>query len=587
MTATAGGKALSPNYKWVALSNTTLGVVLGAMDGSIILISLPDIFKGLNVNPLLPSEIGNLLWMLMGYMVVTATLLVTLGRLADVRGRVRIYNLGFAIFSVGSILLYFVPEMFPQLGDTAVLALIIFRLVQGVGAACLIANSTAILTDAFPPDRRGLALGINMVAALGGSLVGLLLGGVLAAISWRLVFLISVPFGVIGTIWAYLSLHDQSQRRTSAHFDILGNICLAGGLIFLLIGMTYGLLPYGTSTVGWSNPFVIGSVIVGIVLLFAFVFVETRARDPLFNLKLFKIRQFTVGSVAQFVVSITYGGLQLIFIIWLQGVWLPLHGYTFEQTPLWSAIYLIPLLVGYMIFGVTSGALTHRLSPRAVTTGAMLVLTGAFLVLQTFPANFNYTPFAVVLFVIGACFGTFSAPNTTSIMNSLPPQYRGVGSGMRSTFQFAGNPLSLSVYFTVMILALSASLPGAIHSGLVSAGIPEATATQVAGLPPTGALFAVFLGYNPMQTLLPPAVIGQLSPAAQANLLGTSFFPGIISGSFIGALHEVFLFSAVLVFVAAILSALRGKRFIYDVSMMSDEEKAAIDASLENVVVGH
>ncbi|HVU13530.1 MAG TPA: MFS transporter [Phototrophicaceae bacterium] len=585
MTATASGKTLSPNYKWIALSNTTLGVLLGSMDGSIILISLPDIFKGLNVNPLVPSEIGNLLWMLMGYMVVTATLLVSLGRLADVRGRVRIYNLGFAIFSVGSILLYFVPELFPQLGDTAVLALIIFRLVQGVGSACLIANSTAILTDAFPPERRGLALGINMVAALGGSLVGLLLGGVLAAVSWRLVFLISVPFGVIGTIWAYLSLHDQGARRASARFDILGNVCLAGGLIFLLIGMTYGLLPYGDSTVGWSSPFVIGAVILGIVLLVAFVFVEMRAPDPLFNLNLFKIRQFVIGCVAQFVVSITYGGLQLIFIIWLQGVWLPLHGYTFEQTPLWSAIYLIPLLVGYMIFGITSGSLTHRISPRTVTTVSMLVLTGAFLVLQTFPANFDYTPFAIVLFVIGACFGAFSAPNTTSVMNSLPPQYRGVGSGMRSTFQFAGNPLSLSVYFTVMIIALSVTLPGAIHSGLTNAGIPEATATQVASLPPTGALFAVFLGYNPMQTLLPPAVIAQLPQAAQANLLGTSFFPGIIAGSFIDALHEVFLFSAILVFIAAILSALRGKRFVYDISTLSDEERAAIDASLG--AVGH
>jgi len=471
-----------------------------------------------------------------------------------------------------------VPELIPQLGDPAVFALIIFRLVQGVGAACLIANSTAILTDAFPPEQRGVALGINMVAGLGGSLVGLLLGGVLAAISWRWVFLVSVPFGIIGTIWGYVSLHDQSARRTSARFDVLGNLCLGGGLVLILVAMTYGLMPYGTATVGWSSPYVIGGLVLGILLLVAFVFVEKRAKDPLFNLNLFKIRQFAVGCIAQFLVSITYGGLQLIFIIWLQGVWLPLHGYSFEQTPLWSAIYLIPLLLGYMIFGVTSGFITHRVSPRVVTTVSMLVLSGAFLVLRLFPADFSYPLFAIVLFIIGSAFGAFSAPNTTSVMNSLPPQYRGVGSGMRSTFQFCGNPLSLSVYFTVMILALSVTLPGAIHSGLTSNGIPEAAAAQVANLPPTGALFAVFLGYNPMQTLLPPAILGQLSPAAQANLLGTAFFPGIISSSFIDALHSVFLFSAGLTLLAGIFSATRGPRFNYENTQ--DVRRQEIDRAL-------
>jgi MFS family permease len=552
------------NYKWIALSNTTLGVLLGAMDGSIILISLPDIFKGLHVNPLAPAETGNLLWMLLGYQVMTATLLVMLGRLADIRGRVRIYNLGFLVFSIGSILLYFVPEMTPQLGDQAVFELILFRLVQGIGGACLIANSTAILTDAFPPEQRGLALGINMVAALGGSLVGLLLGGFLSAISWRLVFLISVPLGILGTAWAYLSLRDQSVRRSSSKMDFLGNFCLAGGLILLLVAMTYGLMPYGTSNVGWGNPLVLGGVVLGLLMLVAFVYIERRVADPLFNLDLFKIRPFTVGCIAQFLVSIAYGGLQLMFIIWLQGVWLPLHGYRFEDTPLWSAIYLMPLLVGYMIFGVSSGFLTARISPRLVTTVSMVILTGAFLILRTFPADFAYPAFAAVLFVIGACFGAFSAPNTTSVMNALPREYRGVGSGMRSTFQMSGNPLSLSVYFTVMVLALSLTLPGAIRQGLESNGVPEATTNAVANLPPTGAMFAVFLGYNPMQTLLPEPVLNQLKPEAKQNLLSTTFFPNAISGSFIDALSSVFLFSAGLSFLAAIFSALRGRRFIYE-----------------------
>jgi MFS family permease len=572
-------RPVGPNYKWIALSNTTLGVLLGAMDSSIILISLPDIFKGLHVNPLAPAETGNLLWMLLGYQVVTATLLVSLGRLADVRGRVRIYNLGFLVFSFGSILLYFVPELTPQLGDTAVFELILFRLVQGVGAACLIANSTAILTDAFPPSQRGLALGINMVAALGGSLVGLLLGGFLAAISWRWVFLISVPFGIIGTVWAYLSLREQSTRRTATRMDILGNLFLGGGLVLILVALTYGLLPYGNSNVGWGNPLVIGGVVAGVILLIAFVFVERRIRDPLFNLVLFKIRPFTVGCIAQFLVSIAYGGLQLIFIIWLQGIWLPLHGYRFEDTPFWSAIYLIPLLLGYMIFGVTSGFLSSRLSARAVTTGSMLVLTVSFLILRLFPADFQYVWFAIILFVIGAAFGAFSAPNTTSIMNSLPPQYRGVGSGMRSTFQFAGNPLSLSVYFTVMILALSMSLPTSIRAGLEQNNVPQQAITNITKLPPTGALFAVFLGYNPMQTLLPPEVLQALPAASQQNLLSTTFFPSTIKDSFMNALSAVFLFSAFLTLLAAIFSAIRGPRFVYEQS--ADHQRVAIDQALQ------
>ena len=572
-------RPVGKNYKWVALSNTTLGVLLSTIDGSILLISLPAIFKGLNVNPLQPSETTNLLWVLLGYMVVTSTLLVTLGRLADARGRVRIYNIGFAIFSFGSILLYIVPELAPQLGDTAVGLLILFRLVQAVGSACLIANSSAILTDAFPPRQRGTALGINTVVALSGSLIGLLVGGVLSAINWRLIFLVSVPFGLIGTIWGYVSLREQSARRAGAKLDLLGNIMLAGGLIVFLVALTYGLTPYGGQNTGWTNPLVIGGMILGVVMLIAFGFVEHAVPDPLFNLNLFRIRSFTFGSLAQFMVSIAYGGLQLIFIIWLQGIWLPLHNYKFEDTPLWSAIYLIPLLVGNMIFGLASGFLASRLKPRYVTTIAMLILTIAFLVLRTFPANFSYPSFAVLLFVIGACFGAFSAPNTTAVMNSLPAQYRGVGSGMRATFQFSGQPLSLSIYFTVMILALSVSLSSGIRSGLTGAGVPDQAATQISKLPPTAALFAVFLGYNPMQEIIPPQVMQSLPPSSQQNLVSTEFFPTIISDSFIGALGAVFLFSAILAFLAAILSWLRGPVFIYE-EANDDPRRTAIDAAL-------
>ena len=436
-------RPIGKNYKWVALTNTTLGVLMGSINSSILLISLPAIFRGLNVSPLDPGETSYLLWILMGYMVVTATLLVTIGRLSDMWGRVRLYNAGFVIFTVASILLFLTPSS----GNTGALEIIIFRLIQGLGGGCLIANSSAIITDAFPPRERGLALGLNMVAALGGSLLGLLIGGVLATIGWRLVFLVSVPLGIIGTIWAYVSLREQATKRAARSIDLIGNLCLGGGLIIFLIAMTYGIMPYGEANTGWGNPWVIAGLVIGLALLILFVWVESKVKEPLFNMHLFQIRSFATGCAAQFLSALAYGGLQFMLIIWLQGVWLPLHGYQYEDTPLWSAIYLIPLLVGFMIFGVLGGYLSERLGVRALTTGGMIGLAIGFILLTFFPADFSYPLFAIVLFIIGSSFGTFSAPNTAGIMNALPSEYRGVGSGMRATFQNAGSPLSSRCIF--------------------------------------------------------------------------------------------------------------------------------------------
>lgn len=550
------------NYKWVALTNTTLGVLMGAMNTSILLISLPAIFKGLNVNPLESSETTYLLWILMGYMVITATFLVTIGRLSDMWGRVRIYNAGFLIFTVASLLLFVVPG--DGSGNTGALEIIILRLVQGIGGGCLIANSTAIITDAFPSKERGLALGLNMVAALSGSLIGLLVGGVLATIGWRLVFLVSVPFGIVGTAWAYMSLREQATKRSAKSIDLLGNLCLGGGLVIFLVAMTYGIMPYGDSTTGWGNPWVIAGLVIGLGLLGLFIWVENKVKEPLFNLHLFQIRSFATGCAAQFLSALAYGGLQFMLIIWLQGVWLPIHGYNYEDTPLWSAIYMIPLLVGFMIFGVLGGYLSDRFSVRALTTGGMIGLALGFLMLTLFPADFSYPPFAVVLFIIGASFGSFSAPNTAAIMNALPTEYRGVGSGMRATFQNAGSPLSMGVFFTIIVVGLSSTLPLAIQNGLTQGGVPATVAAAASHLPPTGALFAAFLGYNPMAQLVPGPVLQQLSPAVQSHLLGTDFFPALISTPFMDALRLVFYFSAALCLIAAVCSYFRGKRFVYD-----------------------
>ncbi len=547
-------------YKWIALSNTTLGVFMAALDGSIVLISLPAIFHGIGINPLAPGETDYLLWTLMGYLVVTATLLVTFGRISDMFGRVRLYNLGFAIFALGSILLYFVVGH----GNTAALEIIIFRLVQAVGGAFLFSNSTAILTDAFPPTERGTAMGINQIAFLAGQFIGLVVGGVLASINWRYVFLVSVPFSVGGAIWAYLALHETGTIRKNQKLDIPGNILFAVGLTVLLIGMTYGLQPYGNSPMGWTSPFVLACLIGGAAALAVFVFVEQHVPQPMFHLDLFKIRMFAASNIATFLASLARGGLNFILIIWLQGIWLPLHGFSFADTPLWAGIYMLPLTFGFLLMGPLSGHLSDRYGARFLSTFGMLVAAVAFIGLMLLPVNFVYWMMAVLMLLIGMGMGMFAAPNTTAIMNSVPPQHRGAASGMRATFQNTATTLSITMIFTLLIVGLAANLPSTMYQGLTQAGIPAATAHQVASLPPTGALFAAFLGYNPMGTLLPQQIIHSLSPAGQAEILGKSFFPNLLSGPFKSGLAIAFIISALLAVGAALASVLRGKRVFYE-----------------------
>ena len=469
------------------------------------------------------------------------------------------YNLGFAIFAVGSILLYLVHGT----GNGAAMQIIIFRLVQAVGGAFLMANSTAIITDAFPPEQRGMAMGINMIAGTTGTFVGLLAGGVLAAINWRYIFLVSVPFSVGGTIWAYLALHETATIRKNQHLDIPGNILFALGLTALLVGTTYGIQPYGNSPMGWGSPFVLACLIGGALALGAFVYVEQHVAEPMFRLELFKIRMFTAGNIAGFLASLARGGLNLMIIIWLQGIWLPLHGYSFEDTPLWAGIYMLPLTIGFLLMGPVSGYLSDRFGARTFSTAGMLVTAAGFGGLLLVPTNFVYPAFALAILIIGMGMGMFAAPNTTAIMNSVPPEHRGASSGMRATFQNTANTISITWIFTMVTVGLAAHLPTALFQGLTQAGIPASVATQVANLPPTGALFAAFLGYNPMKTLLPAAVLQSLPAASQALLLGKSFFPNLIAGPFDFGLRIAFSISVVLSIIAAFASLLRGKRYIH------------------------
>ncbi|MBW0106808.1 MFS transporter [Pseudonocardia sp. KRD291] len=546
-------------YKWVALSNTTIGVLIVTINMSILLIALPDIFRGIGINPLAPDNIDYLLWLIMGYLVVTAVLVVSFGRLGDMFGRTRMYNLGFAVFTVFSVLL----AATWMHGDAAAIWLIVMRVLQGVGGALLLANSTAILTDAFPTHQRGLALGINSVAAIAGSFMGLVVGGVLAPVNWHLVFLVSVPVGVFGTVWAYLKLHDTGVRR-AARIDWWGNATFAVGLIAVLMGITYGIQPYGGDVMGWTSPLVLILIIGGVVVLGIFSRIERRVTDPMFHIELFRIRAFTAGNIANLLAALGRGGLQFILIIWLQGIWLPQHGYAFESTPLWAGIYMVPLTIGFLVAGPVSGVLSDRYGARAFATVGMVVAAASFLAMLLVPVDFDYRAFAVILAVNGLAMGLFSSPNRAAIMNSLPANQRGVGSGMTSTFQNAATVLSIGVFFSMLILGLSTSLPQTMFAGLTAQGVPAAAAAQVAGLPPVGTLFAALLGYNPIATLLGPQVLAGLGPAQAQFLTGREFFPQLISGPFADGLTFALGFAAVACLVAAAASALRGGRYQHE-----------------------
>ncbi|WP_370972044.1 MFS transporter [Amycolatopsis sp. cg9] len=541
---------LGPRYKWIALSNTTLGMLIATINSSIVLIALPDIFKGIGINPLEPANTSYLLWMIMGFLVVTAVLVVSFGRLGDMYGRARMYNLGFAVFTVSSIMLAI--TWFG--GDAAALWLIGWRIVQGVGGAFLMANSSAILTDAFPANQRGLALGMNGVAAIAGSFLGLVVGGVLAPVDWNLIFLVSVPFGVIGTIWAYLKLHDTGVRK-HARMDWWGNITFAVGLIAVLIGITYGIQPYGSSPTGWGSPFVLTCLIGGLAVLVAFVVIETKVDNPLFRLSLFRIRSFTWGNIANLTASLGRGGLQFILIIWLQGIWLPQHGYTFEQTPLWAGIYMLPMTVGFLLAAPTSGILADRIGSRLLASSGLFITAVTFLLLILLPVNFDYWAFAAILLINGIGMGMFSSPNRAEVMNSLPADARGSGAGMMTTFQNAAMVLSIGFFFSLIISGLSSSLPATMHDGLVAHGVPDAAASQVANLPAVAVLFAAFLGYNPIQQLL-GGQLATLPPDQASFLTGRSFFPNLISGPFQSGLAVAFGFAIVVCLIGAVASLL-------------------------------
>jgi MFS family permease len=560
-TGPAGAPAASATddgrYKWIALSNTTMAVFMSGLDGSIVIISLPAIFRGIHLDPLAPGNISYLLWMIMGYRLVQAVLVVTLGRLGDMFGRVRIYNAGFAVFAFASLFLSFDPFR----GGHGALWLIGWRILQAVGGSMLTANSAAILTDAFPNEQRGFALGINQIAAIAGMFIGLVAGGLLAVVDWRAVFWINVPVGVFGTVWAYSRLRETGERH-SARIDWWGNVTFAVGLGAVLIAITNGIKPYHGHTMAWSNPSVYGMLIGGLVLLVAFVVIERRVAEPMFQLGLFRIRAFAAGSAAGLIAAVARGGLQFILVIWLQGIWLPLHGYAYSSTPLWAGIFM-PLTVAFLVAGPVAGYLSDRLGSRGLASAGMVVFGASFIGLMLLPIDFHYWEFAGLLVVNGVGVGMFSSPNSSSIMGSVPASQRGAASGMRSTFQNSGTALSIGLFFSLMIAGLASVLPNTLFDGLHRHGVPAAVAHHVASLPPVSSLFSALLGTNPVAHLLSSnGALARLPAADRQTLTGREFFPQLISVPFHHGLVVVCLVAAGLSVIGALASLMRGGRYV-------------------------
>ena len=545
-------------YKWTVLVNTTLGGLMGAINMTIVLISLPTIFRGLNIDPTAPGEFIMLLWVMMGYSIVLATLLVTFGRLSDLYGRTRLYTLGFVIFTFGSILLSIIPD---GSGNNGAKMLIGFRMVQGVGGGLLMVNSTALITDSFGPNERGRALGINQISFIAGSLIGLIAGGLLASSNWHLVFIVNIPFAVAGSLWSVFKL-KAIPKKVKVPMDIAGNVALGGGLVLISLGFTYALVPYGNSSMGWGSPWVLASFVVGVVLLVTFVFLELKVKQPLFDLRLFEIRAFSYGNFANFVSSLGRGAIMFLVIIWLQGIYLPLHGFSYSSTPFWAGIYMLPLMVGFIVLGPIGGILTDKYGARVFATTGMIITAISLYLLTLLPYNFNLWQFEGILLMNGIGSGLFAAPNTTAVMNSLPEESRGAGSGMRTTFNNIGQTISMAIFFSVAISIFSLKLPSSLLNTSVSIGLPLQIAVAISKIPPSGALFAAFLGINPAASFS-PAMLNLIPPVALKSLMSLSFFPNAIGPSFMVGLKDSLYIAILMTIAGAVLSALSGGRYVH------------------------
>jgi len=331
---------------------------------------------------------------------------------------------------------------------------------------------------------------------------------------------------------------------------------------------------------GWTNPWVLTGLIGGALLLVAFGVIETKVTDPMFHMSLFKIKAFAAGNAAGLLASIGRGGMQFMLIIWLQGIWLPLHGYSYEDTPLWAGIYLVPLMLGFLVAGPISGILSDKFGARSFATGGLLLVAATFIGLTLIPVNFSYWQFATLIALNGIGSGLFSSPNTSAIMSSVPARQRGAASGMRATFFNSGTSLSIGIFFSLMIAGLASALPKTLTAGLTGQGVSGSVAAQIGNAPPVGSLFAAFLGFNPIQELLgPTGQLSTLTAAQRSTLTGKTFFPNLISQPFHHGLVLAFWAAAIMAVIGAVASLMRGGRYYH-------EEEVLPSAADGSVAVG-
>jgi MFS family permease len=555
-----------PGYKWIALSNTTLAMLLYSFNQTIVLVALPQIFAGLHADPLSKSGASYVLWVMSGYTVATTVLNASFGRIADIHGKVRFYNFGFVVFALGAGLC----ALTPSTGDAGALELIAFRIVQGVGGAMLAATSFAILTDAFPARRRGMAFATNQLAFIGGNIIGVVLGGLLAAAHWRLVFLVSVPLALGGAVWSYLQLKETGVRTVEPP-DLAGNATFGAATLLLMPGLTYSLSPYGSASTGWGNPLVVALLAGGGALLVVFTLVASRVPYPMFNLALLRIRPFFMANLANVLFQVSRGGLQFMLIIWLQAVWLPLHGVSFDAMPLQAGLDLMPLMAGFLVGAPAGGWLADRVGARLLSTGGLLMIAASLGLLTTLPPRFDLATFGVYIFLTGIGMGLFSAPNSTQLMGSVPARYRGIAAGMRQTLSNAGQLLSTALFFTVVIGGLAGSLHNTLQSGLTNAGVPATAAESAAHVPAGSAVFASLLGYNPMQRLL-AGHAAQVPHDVAVRVTDGTFFANLLARPLAAAMHAAFLLAASIAVAGAVASAFRGPQIAIEASPVAEVE---------------
>jgi len=480
-------------YEWVALSVTTVGALLASVQSSALLIALPDILTALQASFL------TIMWVLLSYLLITTALVPVVGRLADIWGRKKLYNAGFAVFTLGSLLAGLSQPAF-HAGD-----MVIARVVQGIGAALLLTNSTAIVTDAFRHGRIGLGLGVNQIAGAAGFLLGPVLGGLLTAISWRWVYLANVPLGVFGTIWGIWRLREPiAAARTQQSFDWPGSISFTLGLGCFLLGLSMIAFPL------LGLPVIYALLVVGVVGLIAFVAVEGRMQQPMLDLKLFRGRQFAFASGTSALNGLARGAVLFVLIFFLQG--------PYGKDPLTAGLMMAPFGAAFMFVGPLSGFLSDRLGARGLATIGLAISALALLAMSTVNAEMPYWELALFMILMGGGSGLFNAPNTNALMSAVEPRQRGSAAGVNTMVMNTGQMLSIAIVFPLVLSRIPEDVMFKVflYGGGMS-GTPEALAAFESGVHQAFLLsFAVTIAAVVVSGLRPAS--GAPDPRARVEL---------------------------------------------------------------------